>query len=286
VPDLLLHSLAAFEPLITDLLETTGARRIAEIGGEGGLFTKYLVDWADGADGEVLCVDPDPSPQLARLARSAERLHLVRVASPGAFEQLPPLDVCIVDGDHNHWTVTSELAALDGRLLDGDRPALVVLHDVCWPCARRDSYYAPERIPADALHEHSHSGGAVPGEAALQQTGFSSAGQWAWARHEGGPRNGVLTAVEDFLAERPALELRVVPAVFGLGVLFASGASWAERVRSLVAPYQHPLIARLERNRIELYLEVIRLQRELERRSRVHQLQLDRHVAVDGRGRR
>ncbi|MDQ3678832.1 MAG: class I SAM-dependent methyltransferase [Actinomycetota bacterium] len=286
MPDLLLHSLATFEPLITDLLETTGARQVAEIGGEGGLFTKQLVEWADRVDGEVHCVDPSPSPQLDRLARSAERLRLLRVASPAAFEQLPPLDVCIIDGDHNYWTVTSELGALDGRLQDVERPALVVLHDVSWPCARRDSYYAPERIPAGALHEHSHNGGAVPGEAALQETGFSSAAQWAWARREGGPRNGVLSAVEDFLVERPVLELQMVPAVFGLGVLFASGAPWAERVRSLVAPYQHGLIARLESNRIELYLEVLRLQRELERRSRVHQLQLDRHPAVDGRERR
>ncbi len=283
MPDHLLHSLAAFEPLIIELLETTGARQVAEIGGEGGLFTKQLVEWADRTEGEVLCVDPSPSLQLDRLGRSAERLRLVRLASPRAFEQLPPLDACIIDGDHNYWTVTSELEALDGRLQDGDRPALVVLHDVCWPCARRDSYYAPERIPAGALQEHSHNGGAVPGEPALQETGFSSAGQWAWARREGGPRNGVLTAVEDFLADRPALELQVVPAVFGLGVLFASAAPWAERVRSLLVPYQHPLIARLESNRIALYLEVIRLQRELERRSRVHQLQLDRHVAADGR---
>lgn len=285
MPDLLLHSLAVFEPLITDLLETTGARQVAEIGGEGGLFTQQLVAWADRADGEIHCVDPSPSPQLDRLARSAERLRLLRVASPAAFEQLPSLDVCIIDGDHNYWTVTSELEALDDRLHDGDRPALVVLHDVGWPCAHRDSYYAPERVPAEALHEHSYNGGAVPGAAALQETGFSSAGQWAWARREGGPRNGVLTAVEDFLADRPTLELQVVPAVFGLGVLFASGASWAEPVRSLVAPYQHELIARLETNRIELYLEVIRLQHELERRSRVHQLQLDRHMAVDGRER-
>ncbi len=286
MPDLLLHSLATFEPLITELLDATGARQVAEIGGEGGVFTKQLVEWADRADGEVHCVDPSPSPQLDHLARGAERLRLLRMASPAAFEQLPPLDVCIIDGDHNYWTVTSELRALDVRLRDGDRPVLVVLHDVGWPCARRDSYYAPERIPADALHEHTRNGGAVPGQAELQQTGFSSAGQWAWARREGGPRNGVLTAVEDFLADRPALELQVVPAVFGLGVLFATGAPWADRVRSLVAPYQHELIARLETNRIELYLEVIRLQRELERRSRVHQLQLDRHAAVDGHDRR
>jgi hypothetical protein len=68
--------------------------------------------------------------------------------------------------------------------------------------------------------------------------------------------------------------MQIVPAVFGLGFVFCSAAPWADRVRELVACYQLPLIARLESNRIDLYLEVLRLQRELERRSRVHQLQL------------
>lgn len=274
MPDLLLHSLATFEPLITGVLDAAGARRVAEVGGEGGTFTRQLLSWAERVDGDVHCVDPAPSVELERLAERAERLHLVRAASPGALEQLPRLDAYIIDGDHNHWTVRAELQALDAFVCDQERPAVVVLHDVAWPSARRDSYYAPERLPAEGLHPHSNVGGAVPGVAELRDEGFSSAGGWAFARTEGGPRNGVLTAVEDHLAERPDLELAVVPAVFGLGVVFRSSAPWAPRVRELVAPYQLPLIARLEENRLALFLEVLRLQREIEERARIHQLQL------------
>ncbi|MEJ7894466.1 MAG: class I SAM-dependent methyltransferase [Solirubrobacteraceae bacterium] len=278
MPEYLLHSLASFEPLITDVLDAAGARRVAEVGGEGGAFTEQLTAWADRVDGDVHCIDPAPSVQLVRLAERATRLRLIRDYSPAALERLPALDAYILDGDHNYWTVDGELRALHARLTDPEHPGVVILHDVAWPSARRDAYYAPERLPAEAVHPHSYTGGAQRGAPELREDGFSPAGRWAYARTEGGPRNGVLTAVEDFVADRPGLELHVVPAVFGLGVLLSSSAPWADSVRNLVAPYQLPLIARMEDNRIDLYLQVLRLQRELERRSRVHQLQLE-HAA-------
>lgn len=275
MPQLLLHSLATFDPLIVDLLDATGARGVAEIGGEGGSFTEQLVDWAARSDGSVHCVDPAPSQHLERLADAADHLTLVNESSPAALASLPPLDAYVLDGDHNHHTVHAELTALLPRLEDAERPAIVVLHDVGWPSARRDAYYAPERLPPDAVHEHSRTLGAVPDESELQPVGFSAAGRMAYAIHSGGPRNGVLTAVEDVLEDHPDLELHVVPAVFGVGVVFATSALWASSARAIVEPYLSPLIARLESNRIELYLQVLRLQATLERQARVHHLQVD-----------
>jgi len=274
LPELLLHSLASFEPLITDVLDATGATQVAEVGGEGGTFTGRLVEWADRVGGTVHCVDPAPSPQLVRLAEDAERLHLLRGASPAALERLPALGAYVLDGDHNHWTVLAELVALDARIRDQASPAVVVLHDVGWPSARRDAYYAPERLPSEAVHPSSRTGGVVPGVAETQEFGFSPAGRWAYARREGGPRNGVLTAVEDYLAERDDVEHHIVDAIFGLGFLFSTAAPWAGRVRELIRGYQLPLIGRMEANRVELYVEVLRLQWELERRARAHQVQL------------
>lgn len=274
MPELLLHSLASFDPLIVDVLDAIGAKGVVEVGGEGGTFTRQLVSWAERVDGEVHCIDPAPSVELERLAEAAARVRLLRECSPAALERLPELDAYILDGDHNHWTVTAELRTLETRLGDSDHPGVVIMHDVSWPSARRDSYYAPERIPAAGVHPHSFAGGVTPGVKEMRAEGFSPAGQWAYARTEGGPRNGVLTALEDFLGDRPALEVQIVSAVFGLGFLFSSSAPWADDVRRLVTRYHMPLVARMESNRVDLYLEVLRLQREIEWRSRVHQVQL------------
>jgi hypothetical protein len=90
------------------------------------------------------------------------------------------------------------------------------------------------------------------------------------AEREGGPRNGVLTAVEDFLEETPGLVHRIVPCVFGLGFLYASAAPWAAALDAYLAPYDRsPLLARLEANRIAMYLQILRLQDEIDRRTAI-----------------
>src|SRR5205823_298961 len=72
------------------------------------------------------------------------------------------------------------------------------------------------------------------------------------ATHEGGPKNGVLTAVEDFVAGQESLRLVVVPAFHGLGVIYATGAPWAAQVEDRIGTWdRNPLIARLEADRIE-----------------------------------
>jgi hypothetical protein len=65
------------------------------------------------------------------------------------------------------------------------------------------------------------------------------------------------------VAAEEGLELLVVPSVFGLGFLFAPDAPWAGIVQALVAPLAGaPLLERLERNRVALYLRVLALQDE------------------------
>ena len=57
------------------------------------------------------------------------------------------------------------------------------------------------------------------------------------AAREGGPGNGVLTAVEDFVAERDGLRLAIVPAFFGLGIVWATDAPYAAAVAEVLDPW-------------------------------------------------
>ena len=71
------------------------------------------------------------------------------------------------------------------------------------------------------------------------------------AAREGGPENGVLTAAEDFVARREDLRLAVVPAFFGFGLVWHTGAPWAAAIAELVDPWDgNPLLRRLEENRV------------------------------------
>ncbi|MEJ7783505.1 MAG: class I SAM-dependent methyltransferase, partial [Solirubrobacteraceae bacterium] len=248
---LLLHSLREFSSLIFPSLEAAGARRILEIGSEAGLFTRELCEWAAGRDGSVAAIEPLPGAEHEALQRE-HGLQLIVGKSPGALEGLPPFDAYFLDGDHNYWCVSRELP----QIFAGDAMPLAVLHDVGWPCGRRDLYYNPRDIPAEHRHPFTYDGGVEPGNPGIvRDGGFRGEDSFACARQEGGQANGVLTAVEDFLADRPDLTFLRVPVVFGLGLVFPSDAAWADEIHRIVGPFhENPILARLEANRIRLFL--------------------------------
>ena len=253
---LLLHSLAEFDWLILPALDARGTKSILEIGSETGRFAAELCEWAARHDATITTLDPVATALHRELAADFG-LRLIEGRSPADLPD-ESFDAYIIDGDHNYWTVSAELA----HAFTGQHEALVILHDVAWPFARRDMYYEPEAIPAEARHPFSYAHGASPYESGTVQGGWRGEGHFAIARHEGGPRNGVRTAIEDFLAARPELQFLCLPCVFGLGFVFPRDAAWADGVRDLVAPmHEHPMLARLEANRLELFLDLVREER-------------------------
>jgi SAM-dependent methyltransferase len=262
--ELLLHSLAALREIVLPVLDAVGARRIVEVGGEIGGFTEHLARRAARGGGHVLVVDPSPSEALETFARTADEVELVRTASPAALREVPPADAYVLDGDHNYVTVAGELDAIRSVAPDGALP-LVVLHDVGWPCARRDQYYRPEALPPEAVHPHSYERGVSPDSPGLVDGGFSGAGEFAYASEEGGPRNGVLTAVDDFLEAHEGHRFVRVPCIFGLGILYRADAPYAGMLDALLSWCdENELLARLEANRVALYLRVNDVARDLD----------------------
>ncbi|CAO5147961.1 O-methyltransferase [Frankia sp. AiPs1] len=259
---LLLHSLADLREIWVPLIEASGARSIAEIGSESGVTTSLLVDLLRrGGGGRLVVVDPDPGVEPA--SGGGLDVHVIRGYSPQALDDHAPTDAYLLDGDHNYATVRGELAAIAAAVVQFGRSyfPLVILHDVGWPAGRRDQYYAPDRIAQDYRQPHSWDVGVEIDNPGVVRGGFRGMGAFAWALTEGGARNGVRTAIEDFVAEHPDLRFFTVAPIFGLGVVVDRRAPWARRVADLLTPWvSNPLLSRLERNRIDLYLQVLRLQ--------------------------
>lgn len=257
--NLLIHSMAEFACITLPALEVANAQHVAEIGAEHGGNTRLLAQWLAPRAGRLYSIDPAPSN--AFLDWLPGQTHLRHIAQPSleAIASTPPVDAWFIDGDHNWYTVYHELIEVRAHARQHGKPFLAFLHDVSWPCARRDMYYAPQRIPAEFLHRHSYEHGVTLGHPGVINGGFRGMGQFACALHEGGPRNGVLTAIEDFVALEPeAYWFAHIPAVFGLGVLFERTHPAAEALTQGLAPWHdNPLIARLEQNRLANYLTVI-----------------------------
>jgi hypothetical protein len=142
----------------------------------------------------------DPSPQFD----PDHDLNLFAMFSIDFLEMTnEKYDLIIIDGDHNWYTVFTELSLIEKRFLLAEGGTLVH-HDICWPYARRDLYYFPETIPRVYRHPCG-IGGVIPGRNGLFKKGVTVDGHQplnptsCHALFEGGSQNGVLTAIEDYL---------------------------------------------------------------------------------------
>ncbi len=257
------YSLSVLREWILSLLEIADVRSVVEIGAEGGDFTRELAAFAAARTGTLVTIDPVPSQAVRDVVAAAPGARLVEARSPAALAEVPPADAYVIDGDHNHWTVSGELAAIDAATFRAGRWALVLLHDVGWPCGRRDMYYDPAALPCGALHPHARDAAISPGEAGTVPVGFNTAGTAAFALREGGAANGVLTAVEGFLRGRHDLAFANLPIVHGLAVVWSREAPWSDAVAARVAPWDgDPVLARVEAARLDLLVRVIALEHE------------------------
>jgi len=235
--------------LLLACLDAAQARSVAEVGAYAGDLTRLLLLWAERADARVIAIDPSPQPELEHLERERSELELIRETSFEAFEHIPLPDALVLDGDHNYYTLIEELQRITRRSeAEGIELPLLLLHDVCWPHGRRDDYFDPAQIPAEYRQPIVPEGGLYPGVEGIREGGMPYHNP---AAREGGPRNGVLTAVEDFLAAHQGLRLAVIPAFFGLGVMWREDAPYAGELARIVEPWdRNPLLERLERNRV------------------------------------
>ena len=264
--------------LVLGVLDVAGGTSVTEVGALDGDLTRLLLLWAGRSGGQVIAIDPSPHPDLEMLAREHTELRLVRETSHVALARAPLSDTIILDGDHNYYTVSKELQIIAERAAAQQRRMpLLLLHDVGWPHGRRDDYYAPEEIPAEHRQPIVPEGGLYPGDPGTRP---GAVPYHHPAAREGGPRNGVLTAVEDFLAGGEQLCLAIVPTFFGMGLIWDRTLPEAGALTELLADWdRNPHLERLERNRV-LHLANTQLQlsavRDAEHRLAQQSQQLER----------
>lgn len=185
------------DTVVKPYIASSGYRRVCEIGASLGLTTDKLLE-LDSVSVDI--IDPCLDADLSKKYRNHERVRVHKGVSLDVLQRLSgPFDCILIDGDHNWYTVYNELRVIEERGLL-KRGGTIFFHDVCWPYGRRDMYYQPELIPEEFIHPFRREG-IVRGRSELSAASpFNS--DLCNAVHEGGPRNGVLTAVEDFFNGR------------------------------------------------------------------------------------
>ena len=151
-------SLVNFAEIIVACLDAAAVRSVVEVGAYAGDLTGFLVKWGAPSGARIAAIDPDPEDDLVRLADEAPDLELIRETSLEALGHIELPDAVIIDGDHNYYTVSEELRLIGERAQGSDLP-LLLFHDVCWPHACRDDYYALELIPEEHRQPVVEGGG-------------------------------------------------------------------------------------------------------------------------------
>ena len=246
-PDEAGYSLGNFFEIWAACFDAAGVRSVIEVGAERGRLTQELLRWAAPGRARVTAIEPAPISDLLELVAEHPELEVVEETSLEALERLPIADAIVLDGDHNYYTLSNELRLIAERASEGRVP-LLMFHDVCWPLARRDQYAAPDRIPAEHRHAYGEDIRLVPGNEGTVERGLPF--EWG-ALEEGGPANGVMSAIEDLMAEHGGLRLAVIPIFFGCGLLWSEDAPWSDDVAEITGPWdRNPILERVESARV------------------------------------
>ena len=248
-----------WESVIRPLFNIAKIRIVVEVGAAEGKNTTNLLTYCSGRKGYLHIIDPFPSFDVKRFQqRFAPVFTVYPDLSLNILPKLDQFDAVLIDGDHNWFTVFHELKIIEKGY--GDRPSkfpLIFLHDIGWPYARRDLYHQPDTIPIEYRHAYARQG-IVPGQSELMPAiGINR--RMCNAIQEGGSKNGVLTAIEDFLSETMLSFMFIkLPVYFGLGIMVT-----CDRLQDQPALQRHlvnlsssiyglqKLFERLENNRIK-----------------------------------
>lgn len=227
-----------WESLIKPLFEAASVKNILEIGSSAGQNTKNLIDFVRHTGGLVTAIDPDPKFDVFNWRMQyPDVLNFMEETSLNALPKIQvSIDAVLIDGDHNWYTVFHELQLLEKHAEKTGEFPLLLLHDIGWPYGRRDMYCDPGRIPA-SFRQPFLQKGISTSSATLVETGGLNRNMHN-AICENSIKNGVLTAVEDFIAgSARTFDWIELPGLFGLGIL-------VERIRL----ERHPLLAEYMRS--------------------------------------
>ncbi|MBN2493225.1 MAG: hypothetical protein JXR96_01435 [Deltaproteobacteria bacterium] len=196
----------------SSLAELIEARVIVQIGEDDDL-TAALQREEREHGAEIHVVD-----RWAKAGQDGSAIVLHEALALNALPRIEGIDLVVMQGDPNWYTTFHVLELLERQSQRAGRHLpCVLVGNVGWPYGRRDGYLDPGVIP-DAYRHPYERRGVLPGSSELAEDQGLFADR-CHAIYENDLKNGVLTAVEDFLEGR-ALSWMVLPVPHGMGLIY------------------------------------------------------------------
>lgn len=208
-----------WETIIRPAFEILQPKTIVEIGVDAGLHSQQLLTYCHAHNAVLHGIDPAPQIDIQQWVSNHHPYFVFHhEKSLDALQRIPVADVVLIDGDHNWYTVLHELKILEKQSVRHNRYPVVFFHDVEWPYARRDLYYNPADIPEEFRQPYAQKGMRKDSNKLVETDGLNPT--LYNAIQEKNQRNGVRTAIEDFIEQSScAWQFRLIPGLHGLGIL-------------------------------------------------------------------
>jgi hypothetical protein len=222
--------------IVKPLLQHIQALSLLEIGAYRGDHTRLLLRYCEICNGSLIVIEPAVLTDLQEIVDQSKKIRLYAAKSREALPLIEaPIDAVLLEGDLNYHSIYNDLSDIANLAKRHQTPfPLVFLRATGWPYARRDMYYNQDDMPAEGVHDNSRIG-MSQWSPDLQ---FGMINQpFANATREGGQRNGVLTAAEDFIRDS-SLPLQIVtfPIHNGLSILYLDQSSADRFIRDRIYP--------------------------------------------------
>src|SRR5688572_7802728 len=124
-----------WETITQPLLSVLGPKVVVEIGFEAGKRTRRLLEFCKKNGATLHAIHPLPEFDVeAWQPGFASFFVFHRMTSLDALRRIERIHAAFIDGDHNWYTVFTELKLIKQRRLEQGHPSpVVMLHDIRWP---------------------------------------------------------------------------------------------------------------------------------------------------------
>ena len=219
--------------IIKPIFDELKPKHIVEVGSDRGINTENILKYCKKNNAKLTSIDPSHKLNLKKINEEyANNFELIEDFSLNVLHTMKNYDLILIDGDHNWYTVYNELKTIEKQFKNQHFP-FIILHDVSWPYGRRDMYYNPDVIPQKFKHKYSKLGIYPDSNELLEHGGLNT--DLYNAIEEDLPRNGVKTAIEDFIEESDLrLTFRTINAFHGLGLLYYSNKQLDKKIASII----------------------------------------------------
>lgn len=209
-----LVNMSNFFPLIKGLIEAAAPSSICEIGSDQGMTTQLLREYCEGQGCKLHSVDP----AFSATRKIDDVLSQYNCLSIDYLKNQAPSEVYFLDGDHNYYTMATELQLIHENKIAG-KSCLVFIHDVGWPWGGIDMFYNNKNIPEDKRKQTQNSPVISMYKGLNEDEGRGLPMNGLSVALEDQGKSGVVTAIEDFMAGHAQWQYVSIPSIFGLGVL-------------------------------------------------------------------